>query len=122
MNEKATRREAVFAMTLGALGAWGPSAFAADGLLIDAKDAVEEKLTEVETDIKALQARDLAIEAYIYAYPLVTMELTRRSLTNVAAPEASKAPMGQFLRLRGYPPVEDHAVTAPNADTLYTII
>jgi len=35
MNEKATRREAVFAMTLGALGAWGPSAFAADGLLID---------------------------------------------------------------------------------------
>lgn len=122
MHEKPTRREAVFAMTLGALGAWVPSAYAADGLLIDAKDAVEEGLTDVETDVKAREARDLAIEAYIYAYPLVTMELTRRSLTNVATPEASKAPMGQFLRLRGYPPVDDHAVTAPNADTLYTII
>lgn len=60
MNEKTTRREAVFAMTLGALGAWVPSAYAADGLLIDAKDAVEDALTDVETDVKARQARDLA--------------------------------------------------------------
>jgi len=92
MNDHTTRREAVFAMTLGALGAWVPGAHAADGLLIDAKDAVEEGLTDVETDVKARQARALAIEAYIYAYPLVTMELTRRSLTNVAAPDVSVSP------------------------------
>jgi len=30
--------------------------------------------------------------------------------------------MGQFLRVRTYPPVDDHAVTAPNADTLYTVV
>ena len=30
--------------------------------------------------------------------------------------------MGHFLKLRGYPAVDNHAVTAPNADTLYTII
>ena len=29
--------------------------------------------------------------------------------------------MGQFARLRGYPAVDDHSVTAPNADTLYTL-
>ena len=122
MNEKTTRRNAVFAVTLGALGTWVPSAHAADGLLLGLKEKIEDGLAEVETDVKARQARDLAIEAYVYAYPLVTMELTRRSFTNVAAPDDSKAPMGQFLKLRGYPAVDNHAVTAPNADTLYTIL
>ena len=28
--------------------------------------------------------------------------------------------MGQMIRLRSYPAVDDPAVTAPNADTLYT--
>jgi hypothetical protein len=68
------------------------------------------------------EAFALGTEAYIYGYPLVTMELTRRVSTNVAAPEGSKAPMGQFAKLRTYPAVSDHAVTAPNADTLYTIV
>jgi hypothetical protein len=63
----------------------------------------------------------IATEAYIYGYPLVTMEITRRVSTNVVKPEGSKAPMGQFARLRTYPPVDNHTVTAPNADTLYTI-
>ena len=63
----------------------------------------------------------LAMDAYIYGYPLVTMEITRRVSTNVVKPEGTKAPMGQFARLRTYPPVDDHTVTAPNADTLYTI-
>ncbi|HUO65596.1 MAG TPA: DUF1254 domain-containing protein [Terriglobales bacterium] len=76
---------------------------------------------KAEADAKSLEAREIAIEGYIYAYPLVTMELTRRSMTNVEKPEATRAPMGQFLRIRTYPPVDDHAVTAPNADTLYTI-
>ena len=33
------------------------------------------------------EAHDIAVEAYIYGYPLVTMEMTRRVMTNVAAPE-----------------------------------
>ena len=67
------------------------------------------------------QAAAIGTEAYIYGYPLVTMELTRRVSTNVAGPEGSKAPMGQFAKLRTYPPVDNHTVTAPNADTLYTL-
>jgi hypothetical protein len=35
----------------------------------------------------------LATDAYIYGYPLVTMEMTRRVITNVAAPEGTRAPM-----------------------------
>jgi hypothetical protein len=120
--KKTTRRNAVLGMTFGALGAWIPGAHAADSLLVDAKDKVGEGVADLGADIKARKARDLAIDAYVYAYPLVTMELTRRDFTNVAAPEAAKAPMGQFIKLRNYPAVDNHAVTAPNADTLYTMI
>src|SRR5579883_504226 len=70
----------------------------------------------------AEEALDIATEAYIYGYPLVTMDMTRRALTNVVQVESSRAPMGQFLKLRTYPAVDDHSVTAPNADTLYTIV
>src|SRR5208283_2232407 len=69
---------------------------------------------------QATEVDGIAVEAYIYAYPLVTTELTRRRLTNVAAPEGTQAPMGQFAKLRTYPDASYRDVTAPNADTLYT--
>jgi len=62
----------------------------------------------------------LGVESYIYGYPLVTMEMTRRVMTNVATPEGTRAPMGQFVRMREYPTAAFRDVTAPNADTLYT--
>jgi len=62
----------------------------------------------------------LATDAYIYGYPLVTMEYTRRIMTNVAAPEGTRGPMGQFIKARQYPNASFRDVTAPNADTLYT--
>ncbi len=61
-----------------------------------------------------------AQDAYTYGYPLVTMEYTRRVLTNAVAPQGFTAPMGQFVRMREYPDAQFKAVTAPNADTLYT--
>jgi hypothetical protein len=67
------------------------------------------------------EAAAIGTEAYIFGYPLVTMEYTRRVLTNVEKPEGKAAPMGQFLRLRAYPTPDDKQVTAPNADTLYTM-
>jgi hypothetical protein len=62
----------------------------------------------------------LATDAYVYGYPLVTMEMTRRVLTNVEAPVGTRAPMGQIIKLRQYPNASFRDVTAPNADTLYT--
>lgn len=62
----------------------------------------------------------LATDAYVYGYPLVTMEMTRRIMTNVAAPEAMRCPMGQIIKARRYPDASFRDVTAPNADTLYT--
>lgn len=62
----------------------------------------------------------LATDAYIYGYPLVTMEMTRRVVTNVSSVEGTRGPMGQFVKLREYPDAKFRDVTAPNADTLYT--
>jgi len=63
----------------------------------------------------------LATDAYIYGYPLVTMEMTRRVITNVASVAGTRGPMGQFIKLRQYPDATFKDVTAPNADTLYTM-
>ncbi len=60
------------------------------------------------------------MEAYIYGYPLVTMEMTRRVMTNVEKPEGTRAPMGNLVRMQSYPDAKYRDVTAPNADTLYT--
>lgn len=63
---------------------------------------------------------DIASDAYVYGYPLVTMEMTRRVMTNVVKAEGSRAPMGTLIKLRTYPDATFRDVTAPNADTLYT--
>ena len=66
------------------------------------------------------EAARIGMDAYIYGYPLVTMEMTRRVMTNVEKPEGTRAPMGQLVRMREYPNASFRDVTAPNADTLYT--
>jgi hypothetical protein len=63
----------------------------------------------------------LATDAYVFGYPLVTMEMTRRVITNVAKVEGTRGPMGQLIKLREYPNASFRDVTAPNADTLYTM-
>jgi len=70
--------------------------------------------------LTAEEATELGTEAYIYGYPLITMEYTRRVITNVEKVEGTHAPMGQLIRLREYPTAAFKDVTAPNADTLYT--
>ena len=67
------------------------------------------------------EAKEIGEDAYIYGYPLITMDLTRQVTTNVAAPEGLRAPMGQFINAREYPTAAYRDVTAPNADTLYSV-
>jgi len=104
---KITRRAA----TLGALSALAGSSFAPFARAgLDSLDIGE-----------GLEEFWLATDAYIFGYPLVTMEITRRVMTNVAGVEKTRGPMGQFMRARTYPDATFKDVTAPNADTLYTI-
>jgi DNA sulfur modification protein DndE len=66
------------------------------------------------------EAASIGTDVYIYGYPLVTMEISRRVMTNTAAPGGNKAPMGQFDNLRAFPPPAYKDFTTPNADTLYS--
>jgi hypothetical protein len=65
---------------------------------------------------------DIATDAYVFGYPLVTMDLTRQVMTNVRYPEGMRAPMGQFARIRTFPTASNHDITVPNTDTLFTLV
>jgi hypothetical protein len=62
----------------------------------------------------------IATQAYIYGYPLVTMEMTKRVMTNTEVPKGTHAPLGQFAHMRAFSDASVRDVTAPNADTLYS--
>jgi hypothetical protein len=65
---------------------------------------------------------EIGVQAYIYAYPMVLMELTRQISTNVRAPAGVLAPMNQFAHMRAFPDHTFREVVRPNADTLYSIV
>lgn len=68
------------------------------------------------------EARAIAIEAYAYGYSLITTEVTRVQMTSVSKVEGLKAPMGAFVNVPKYPPADFRGVSAPNADTLYSLV
>jgi len=71
--------------------------------------------------LTADEAKKIATETYIYGYSLITTEVTRVQMTNVPKVEALKAPLGQFFNVKRYPPADFRGVSAPNADTLYSV-
>lgn len=66
------------------------------------------------------ETKNIAIDAYVYAYPLVLMEVTRRVMTNAAEPGRNAAPVNQFYHWRSVPDPSFTDVVRPNADTLYS--
>ncbi|WP_412754739.1 DUF1254 domain-containing protein [Legionella donaldsonii] len=70
--------------------------------------------------LSAFEALQLGTEAYIYGYPLVTMDLTKRVMTNAVKPNNGRGPMGQFINIRRFPDASFKDIPAPNADTLYS--
>jgi len=63
----------------------------------------------------------IATDAYLYLYPLVMMETSRRVLTNTAyGVKVARGPMGAFVHTRAFPPASFKAVVRPNFDTLYS--
>src|SRR5271166_4830842 len=94
----------VFSALLGAgLAAGGPS---------PAARAAEQ--------ISAQDAHSIGVTAYLYFYSLVTMDLTRKQLTNVAKAGGLSAPMNTFANIPEYPTADMKVVVRPNFDTLYS--
>jgi hypothetical protein len=105
-----TRRQIIAASALVA------SSFAAAACLAMSLPACAQTLTSAE-------ARQMAEDAYIYGYSLITTEVTRVQGANVAKadPDKLSAPMNQFANVPRYPPANYRGISAPNADTLYSV-
>jgi hypothetical protein len=64
----------------------------------------------------------IALQAYLYTYPLVLMDVTRKQMTNTPAGKIqSRGPMMQFVHMRTFPEAEFKEVVRPNFDTLYSL-
>jgi hypothetical protein len=70
--------------------------------------------------VDAQEAREIGVRAYLYLYPLVTMDITRRQMTNVVRPEGLAAPANVFVNVATYPAADMKIVVRPNFDTLYS--
>ena len=66
------------------------------------------------------EAGAIARDAYLYLYPLVTMDLTRQQFTNVEKVDAFSGPMNVIVNVPAYPTAEMKTVVRPNFDTLYS--
>jgi hypothetical protein len=72
--------------------------------------------------ITEAEAHAIAVDAYVYFYPLVTMDVTRKQFTNIEpGKELGKGPMNTFNNVPEYPPANFKGVVRPNFDTLYSI-
>ncbi len=72
-------------------------------------------------DITENEAHAIGVDAYLYFYPLVTMELTRRQLTNQQpGPASLGGPINRFANIPAFPAADMRAVVRPNFDTLYS--
>ena len=70
--------------------------------------------------ISAEEAKSIGIDAYVYFYPLVTMDVTRRQLTNAEPGKGIGAPPNVFANIPAFPSADMRAVVRPNFDTLYS--
>ena len=76
--------------------------------------AATEPVTEEE-------AHAIGVDAYLYFYPIVTMDVTRKQLTNEEPkPGGIGGPMNRFANVGAFPTADMRVVVRPNFDTLYS--
>jgi hypothetical protein len=68
------------------------------------------------------EIKSLARDVYLYAYPIISMDLTMQQCTNVpnATAVPGRAPVNQFGNFREYPKADSREVVRINFDTLYS--
>jgi len=82
-------------------------------------------LTTFASAAKAItddEAHAIGVDAYLYFYPIVTMDITRRQITNMTSGEIGGlgGPMNMFHNAEAFPTADMRAVVRPNFDTLYS--
>ncbi len=67
---------------------------------------------------KEEEALQIGTEAYIYGYPLVLMDVTKRVATNVPFPQKGRAPVNQFAHTWEFVTADNQDLLHPSVDTL----
>ncbi len=68
------------------------------------------------------EAQSIATDSYIYFYPLISMDITRKQSTNIEpGKEFAKGPMNMFVNVPAFPPGDLKLVVRVNFDTLYSV-
>lgn len=79
-------------------------------------------LAKPQTALTAEEANAIAVETYVFAYPLVLSGVTREVGENVVKPTGTSAPVNQFGHMNAFPDATWTIVVRPNADTLYSTL
>ena len=84
--------------------------------------AIFPLVSQAQPKITAEEAHAIGVDAYIYFYPLLSMDITRKQFTNIEpGKEFGKGPMNMFVSVPQYPPADFKGVVRSNFDTLYSI-
>ena len=84
-------------------------------------DVAHAEAAASQSAITEQQARAIGVDAYLYFYPLITMDFTRKQFTNIEAGKApGRGPMNTFQSMSAYPSASDKGVVRYNFDTLYS--
>ena len=84
--------------------------------------AIFPLVSQAQPKITAEEAHTIGVDAYIYFYPLLSMDITRKQFTNIEpGKEFGKGPMNMFVSVPQYPPADFKGVVRSNFDTLYSI-
>src|SRR5215475_11928512 len=74
-----------------------------------------------QAPITEQEAHAIGVDAYLYFYSLVSMDVTRKQFTNIEpGKEPGRGPMNAFASMPAYPPASDRSVVRYNFDTLYS--
>ena len=65
---------------------------------------------------QTMAAQELLEQAYLYAFPLVLMDATRKVSTNTETPNDTRAPINQFIHAKKLADAASRAVVTPNVD------
>ncbi|MGY3479548.1 DUF1254 domain-containing protein [Bradyrhizobium ottawaense] len=75
-------------------------------------------IANAQSALAEQEAQSIAVDAYVYFYPLLSMDVSRKQFTNGTSD--FKSPMNTFMNVPAYPPADFKGVVRSNFDTLYS--
>jgi len=68
--------------------------------------AIEPVVAAETPGVSADEAHAIWVDAYLYFYPLVTMDITRRQISSLSSGGGIGGPMNSFSNMQAFPPAE----------------